>query len=325
MKFKHKVSPGKNTVHDVPQETTLGPILFLIYLNDITKNLKNCKLSLFADDTMLYIVGNDIDVMCSLLNEDFDLLDDWLNDNQLKININKSSYMIFGREYTLRSLNYERVIIRVDNQVLQKLNSVKYLGIILDENLNFKLYADHLTKKIAQKIQYISRISNKIDMKTRYLLFRSIVLPHLDYCTSLLFNLKSNIITRLQIVLNRGMRMVLRCGRRTPIRSMLEALNLMTVRQRIYFKTLDFIYKIEHKMLPDYLSEKIRYVSEVHQYHTRNQNSFFVDTFSTELTMGSTLIRGLICYNKLPNMLRNCNKYVTFRKLLISYVKEQYF
>lgn len=233
--------------------------------------------------------------------------------------------MIFGREYTLRSLNYERVIIKVDNLVLQKLNSVKYLGILLDENLNVKLYADHLTKKIAQKIQFVSRISNKIDMKTRYLLFRSIVLPHLDFCTSLLFNLKSYIITRLQIVLNRGMRMVLKCGRRTPIRSMLEALNLMTVRQRIYFKTLDFINKTEHKMLPDYLSEKIRYVSEVHQYATRNQNSFFVDTFNTELTMGSTLIRGLICYNKLPNMLRNCNKYVTFRKLLISYVKEQYF
>lgn len=324
VKFNGVISSGIENEYGVPQGTTLGNLLFLIYINDIIKNKKHCKILAFADDTMLYITGENSDHMVNIMNEDLEIINDWMGDNRLIVNSNKSQYMFFGSEIRLKEINKENIKVSINKNILKEATSIKYLGVKMDQNLNFKLHVEYIAGKMAQKIQFINRISDKIDIKTRSLLFRAIVLPHLDFCASLFFNLKSNSIDKLQKILNRGMRMVLRCNRRTPIRLMLEALNLMNVRQRIKFRTLEMIYKIEHKMLPNYLSENIKYISEVHEYNTRNRNNFYVDSFRTCSASGSTLVKGLTLYNELPNEIKNCDNYRNFRKLLISYIKEHY-
>lgn len=154
-------------------------------------------------------------------------------------------------------------------------------------------------------------------MNSQNLLFYPMVLPHVVYYSSFMFSLNLNSLGRLQNILI------------TPIRReqeniMSEALNLMNARQRIVLKKLDFIHKITHAMLHKYLSEDFTFVSEIHHHDTRSRENFFVDTFRTSLPTESTLVKGLLEYNSQTKEIKCASINSTFKRLLISFVKEHH-
>lgn len=272
----------------VPQGAKLAAVLFLIYINDINECLKFSKIGLFADDTLLYTTHKDPVVAVQQMNEDLIRVQKWLNVNKLKLNTEKTKCMV------LHCKQIEDI--QINNIAIERVKSIKYLGFIIAENLKMAEHVDYIAKKVAKKIGFLERISHKLDMEGRLTLYKSIISPHFDYCASILYLCNFNEFDKLQKLQNRALRIILRCRKRKSVKSMLNELNLLSVKQRTVMLTMTFIFKIKNKLLPDYLQDFISYVGQHPRYHLRNINDFRLPYVKRSSTQNSLFYKGLKQY-----------------------------
>jgi hypothetical protein len=153
-KVGNKISTTKNNDIGVPQGSKLGPLLFIIYINDIVNVVKNCKIKLFADDSLLYVECDDVNQGLRLINEDLERIYDYLCFNKLALNVKKIKGMIITKKNLENMLN----VIHVKNEAIEIVEEIKYLGIIIDNKLNFKSHLEYVMTKMNKKYHMIRRI-----------------------------------------------------------------------------------------------------------------------------------------------------------------------
>ena len=142
----------------VPQGSVCGPLLFLLYINDISKSLKKCKVSLYADDTVLYYSSNNLNQAVNNIQNDLAELSSWCDINKLTINCKKTKYCVYGmRKIVKRSKNVD-IILSLNNIPLERVCSYKYLGFILDDHLNFNKHISSMVSTVSHKLYLLSRI-----------------------------------------------------------------------------------------------------------------------------------------------------------------------
>ena len=129
----------------------------------------------------------------------------------------------------------------------------KYLGVWLDEKLDFNVFASELYNKMLSKYHMLKKVSHKLNRQTLSLLHKSLIMPSVDYCSSVLFNFNESQLQKLQKVQNRMMRLILRAGWDTHIIDMQKELGWLSIKQRVTHNTLKFLYKIENEEVPNYL------------------------------------------------------------------------
>ena len=212
VKYNNVISDPVIVNYGVPQGTVLGPLLFLLYVNDIVKVVKQCKIELFADDTMIYISGTDLKYMEDILNNDLENIFKWLCNNKLSINTEKTKFCLFGRKFKLNQIVPNNINITINNRNILPEKQIKYLGVIFDHQLNFHAHADYILRKFSKKINFISRIGRHLTTHTKLLLYNSIAAPHLEFCSTILYNLPNYLIQKFQVVQNRALRSILKCN-----------------------------------------------------------------------------------------------------------------
>lgn len=297
----------------VPQGSVLGAILFILYINDLPSHLMNAFVNLFADDTLIYIHGRNMDMLRERMNGELDKINHWLRLNKLKLNVSKTKVMVIGHSASATAINS----ILMDGEELEMVNQFKYLGVMIDHKLKFEDNVDYVCKKVAKKVGVLSRLSRNLTIGARITIYKSIIAPHFDYCSSLLFLSNESAFDRLQKLQNRAMRAVLRCKKLTPIVNMLEALDWLSVKQRVYATTLTFIFKLKNGLLPQYLREMVTFNGDIHGYQTRSRNDFhIVRSGYSEGERNSLFHKGLILFNSLPQDLKRENSVTGFKRKL---------
>jgi hypothetical protein len=156
------VSKKDNLVCGVPQGSVLGPLLFLIYVNDMHRSSQKFDFYLFADDTNLLYAEKDLRKLEIIFNEELSKLCDWLDYNKLSLNSSKSNFVIFHPFQ--HKLDYEVNIKIFDNNskqlvTLERKTYVKYLGILIDNTLSWKYHIDYISSKISKGIGITVRLS----------------------------------------------------------------------------------------------------------------------------------------------------------------------
>jgi hypothetical protein len=304
----------------VAQGSTLGPILFLLYINDIVSNMNECKIKLFADDTLIYISEKDVNCAIEKMNDELKNLVFWLKINKLSLNLEKTAYMLISN----RNIESENTI-EMDNVEINKVDFTKYLGVILDSKLNFNEHFDFVLKKMAKKISFFWRISKKLDQQHRIMVYMTVIAPHIEYCSTILYILNEEKINKLQVLQNRAMRVILGCDRRTRIATMLEALPwIMTVKQRLNYNALVFIFRTKMGLLPDYLTNRIQYAGQGHGYSLRNPNRFRLPKYSKRMSQNSLFYKGLKTYDEMDNEIKNETNLNAFKRKCKIYVVEKF-
>ena len=132
------LSDAQFICYGVPQGSVLGPILFLIYINDITMGTKSGKPTLFADDTCIFYSKETISDLELSMNEDLIEISKWLVANKLSLNILKSNFVVFGPK------KHVKLNISLNNVILNQQDCVKYLGIFIDSDLSWKSHITYL-------------------------------------------------------------------------------------------------------------------------------------------------------------------------------------
>lgn len=261
VKFNNVTSSKRKTKYGVPQGSILGPILFLIYINDLKGELKYCKCKMFADDTIIYYSSSDSIEIVNKINYDLSKLSIWFKNN-ISLNVSKTKFMLVrGVRASVPKIICD---IKIENSKIENVDEIKYLGVIIDKHLNFKEHVKYIIKKIAKKVNFLFRLGDSVSPLTRTTVYKSLIAPHFDYCSTVFLSIGETELDLLQKAQNRAMRAIIRCSRFTPIDQMLNVLHFFNVRQRIALNTLIFVHKIKLKMSPSYLTKSLQIVGETH-------------------------------------------------------------
>lgn len=305
-----------------PQGAILSAFLFILYINDMPNNLKHCRINLFADDTLIYMSGTRINDIIGKVNEDLSGVFKWLCVNKLKLNVEKTKYMII--KGTNSRTHDADVSVKINNERLECVDTMKYLGVLIDNQLKFKKNCEYVCKKAAKKIGLLGRLSRYLTTNAKINIYKSIISPHFEYCPTILFMADCADMSAFQKLQNRAMRVILRCNRYTSIKEMLNGLQFMSIRQIIIARTLQFIYKMKIGKIPQCAS-LMRTRGELHTYPTRSRDNFRLPKTNKTCTQNSLFFKGTKIFNTLPNEIKNEPNEKRFKKQIIKYVKEKYF
>ena len=199
-------SDAKSIKHGVPQGSILGPLLFIIYINDLPNISELVKIVLYADDANIIITGKNITEVSQKLKEICNKLIEWVDVNGLRLNLKKTKYIIFTRK---KSENFLPAPLIISGTKIEQKHEVRFLGVIVDENLTWKKHINTLHTKMSRYIGIMYKLKQILPLKARIQIFHSFVQSQINYCSLVWgFSAKSyiEILFRAQ---KRGMRAVI--------------------------------------------------------------------------------------------------------------------
>ena len=177
------LSSPKPVTIGVPQGSTLGPLLFILYVNDLChiKHQFDVNLKMYADDTVIYAHGSSVDVVQQTLQTCLDHVYNWCITNRLYMNMKKTKIMWFENN------NQANYMISINGVLLSRVYSYLYLGVDLDYTLSYDKHLDSVSNKTTQKLYIFRKIRRFISQSTAVTVYKQMILPLLEYC-NVLFN-----------------------------------------------------------------------------------------------------------------------------------------
>ena len=305
-------SESANLKCSVPQGSILGPLLFLLYINDLPQAIADCDIRLYADDTCISFKHINIKTIEDTLNKDFNSLCDWFVDNKLSIHFgeDKTKTILFSPKNLRKSA--ENIIIKRNEIALKQFSTVEYLGCLLDSILSGEEMALKVLKKVNGRLRYLYRQGKYLNSRLRRMLCNALIQPHFDYaCSAWYPNLTKGMKDKLQIAQNKCIRFCLFLGNREGIRyNHLKKINWLPVSERVKQFIAVSVYKFFNNLAPSYMkdiftkaenSRRTRYTDEFKINIPRRKHEYGKNCLSY---LGATIWNSLDKYIK---QFKSCN------------------
>ena len=307
----------------VPQGSILGPLLFLIYINDLPQFIRDCLLVLYADDTQIILAG-DIDHIDELIKRAENILvtaKNYFNKNGLLLNESKTQYIFFGtRQYVSRiPVNSN---IKFNDIILTPSQKVKNLGVYMDCSLTFNVHIDELQKKVTGTLLYLNRVCDRFEFDCRVMVIQSLVLSVLNYCLRVWGSTNKTQMGRVKKLQNFAAKVAVGGAKKydhvTPI---FEKLNWLPMELKYFYSICLLVFKIRNKLLPEWVFS----MPTVRQargeiVNTRNQDSLFIPRTFTDNGARGLSVTGPVSWNRLPDGIRNSQNIHSFKNDLTNYL-----
>ena len=259
----------------VPQGSCLGPLLFLIYVNDLPCSVKNSTVSMYADDTSLSYKSKALTQLNEAMNHDLMSLESWLHGNKISLNVAKTYTMLICSKSKQRALikSNEKFDIKVKDENLKIVEKIKYLRVQIDRNLEWKEHIKYVSSKVARAIGFIKYTKNFIPRSCLNNLYRSIVEPYFRHCCSVWGCCSSTEKDRLQKLQNRAPRIITGTCFNTSALPLTENLGWKTIEELISYETKVLIFKTLNGRAPQYLTEPFSRNSQGSLHTLRNTST----------------------------------------------------
>ena len=201
----HQVSMCKPIRTGIDQETILGPLIFIFYINDVIRNIADLRINMYADDCLIYTIGNNWDRRVVKIQSGLSSFQEWCVNNGMKLNIKNTKSLVIGSTFKLADINLDNRF-TLNGVVLERVQSYNYLGVILDTHMTLSALIKKVKKVVSNKIYTLAKIRNSISLKCALTIYEQTILPLLDYTGFMLLSANISDKNDLQVMQNNALR-----------------------------------------------------------------------------------------------------------------------
>ena len=300
----------------VPQGSTLGPLLFILYINDMSNSLDSINIVHFADDSTIHTpLSKNINI-APQINTKLSCISRWLQANKLHLNVGKTKYMIFSIKDKPPDLN-----LVIGRSLIERTNVQKFLGIYIDENVNFSEHTNKISAKLSRGVGLLRKMKHIVPRNILKQLFYSIVYSKFTYGITCYGSAYQNQIQRVKNLVKKAIKLILNRDTLTSEICKKERLFDFDMAYK-YFCCIN-MYRILKLNNHNYLASKVLSYQTHHLHETRsvhNQN-LNLPLFTLTKCQNSFLYKGIKEWNLLPPHIKNVQDDLnSFKKLLKNHI-----
>ena len=294
----------------VPQGSVLGPLLFLIYINDITNDVQS-NVKLFADDTSMSLSDNDAVVRTDIMNSDLQKINSWAEKWKVKFSEEKTELLNFVRgNNTLLPLTF-------GDTALHSKENHKHLGLILQNNFKWDKHIDSLINKVTMLLSCMKSYKYRLNRKALEIMYKSFILPIFDYADVIWDNCSEQSSNSLENLHLEAIRIIIGAVRGTSHQKLYQESGFCSLKERRRRHKIVYYYKIINGMCPLYLSNLLPpLASEANPYHRRRPLERVVPRCNTEIYRTSFIPSTTNIWNSLPDNLKNSSSLSALKRNL---------
>ena len=312
VKLNNVLSDNFPVSFGTPQGSVLGPLLYILFANDLPKYLKFASSIMFADDTTIYISGKNLKFLYRKMNDDLKRISQWFTKNSLTLNVDKSFYVLFKTKKKL--VNYHGNIIMGGTSVKQA-DSVKFLGVHIDQHLDWNTHCQHLLTKLTMGTYSLFMTKKMLPYFSKRLIYLTNVECHLLYGISAWGPMltKRNL-KKLMVKQNNAIRAVSNIKRRVRIEPYYKIGKFLKLEDLIEISMV----KISYRYVNDTLPQRIVNIFEFrnHNYNTRLNNNLRTPHHSSDIYNRSFLARAPHHWQNIPQNIKEKRSIKSFSKSL---------
>ena len=286
----------------MPQGSILGPLLFLLYINDLCNVSKALDFILFADDTDIIFSHNDPNQLMEIVNNELTKLSSCFQANKLSMNIKKANFILFKAKQSKQKLDLHFSINGIE---IDRVNEVLFLGVILDEHLSWKSQIQNVATKVSKSVGIIYKSSFCLNKTSLCTLYYSLVYPYLHYCANVCGSTYQSNLKRLINLQKRVIRIASRSSFDAHTNPIFVSLRILKFKDIIKLQIGKVMYLYKNCLLPDSFSDMFLLNCDIHSYNTRNKNSFRLPYCRTNVRKFSLRFQGPKIFNSLSSEIQN--------------------
>ena len=310
----------------VPQGSVLGPLLFLLFVNDVvnTPLCPDSLLNLFADDLIVCASGKTVAEVQLKIERNISSLSEWYARNRLKIHPKKTKFMVIGSKSQLSVIKHGmpgKPFIMHGKNIVESCDAAKYLGLTLEPDLSWNSHVKELARKLNFQYVILKSLSSYCSLSMLRKYYNSYIQPRFDYGISIWACTTERNISIIQRIQNRMARLLTRnfdydvC----PL-SILRDLKLYNVAQRRDFFLTKLMYQSTLSLTPNYLSDPVILHSHINPHSHRRPKNVYLPKIKNEQYRNSFAVRAGGLFNQLPSHIKLCTSIESFKKAYFEYI-----
>ena len=281
----------------VPQGSVLGPLLFLLYINDIYNSVPGEKIKLFADDTNLFIAAksaSELELKANLLLSN---INKWLDANRLHLNIDKTCYSLFSPTKS----NVPRVSIKISNNEIKCVDNCQYLGVTIDNKLKWTAHIDKVILKLKRLVGICCKLRYKLPDWCLQDIYYAFIHPYILYGLEVYGNTSVSYMDKLTKLNNKLLRILQKKGRKCCSECLYIKYGTLPPRQLFNYQVLSLVYKMVYlpHLLPPIFSDYFTFSTSIHTYNVRHPK-LYLSQANTQFGQRSLKFKGGQLWNRLP-------------------------
>ena len=323
--FNGVVSEPQSLCIGVPQGSILGPLFFILFMNDIVLEIEDgTRFDMYADDSSQYYAGQSVDEVSNHLNEQIKPVTNWISANSMALNVEKTETMIMHAKH--RKLDISTYNLNINGKEIKVVNSHKLLGHHIDNKFLWNIHVNKLCSKLQSRLFLLKKIKHLLPRSARITFFDGLVLPLIDFgCIMWTKTTKDNL-KRIHKIMKQFARAILeiKCAKDLSTMDLFKTLDWLPIDARADYFTGVLVFKSLNGLAPDYMSKMFKLVSSVHNRKTRQstRNLLFEPRAKTKYGQMSFSYIGARLWNNIPDHIRRLDKLDNFKVQYLKYCKD---